>query len=164
MSSSINRLLSRRRNTTRDQEKKVMSPPAASTSSTSGSFTSPSFRSSSGSVPFSLSSGHSSSTSYSSLSLAFSAQRPKRSPHLQATDVTIHASTANTYDRLLLQPKQTSGRLFGVFPEDKNKHSGSDDESKVCLRVLRILFTPCSWNAVDQGTVSATEPCRHHQH
>ena len=130
--SGLNRLLSRRDKSAQrdDRLKKVMSLPPPNPSSASDS------SSSLGSTgTFTRSSslcGRKSSSSLSSLSLAFTTQIPKRSPRLQAAEGTIHSSTANAYEHLLLQPKQTAGLLHGLFPEEENKSPIKDDEKKVC--------------------------------
>lgn len=129
--SGLNRLLSRRdKNAQRDDRlKKVMSLPTSNPSSTSDS----SSLVSTGTFTRSSSlCGRKSSSSLSFLSLAFTTYVPKRSPSLQAAEGTIHSSTANAYEHLLLQPKQTAGLLHGLFPEEENKSPIKDDEKKVC--------------------------------
>lgn len=134
--SGINRLLSRRdRHAHGDHhQEKVMSSPAlaptplqiSDSSSLSSSITSASTF-----PPLLLSHGCASSSSLSSLSLAFTTQTPKRTPSLQATEGTIIASTANASEHLLLQPKQTAGLLHGLFPEEDRQIPVRDDEKKV---------------------------------
>lgn len=130
--SGLNRLLSRRDKHAHgvDRHKKVMSlpiPTPSSASDTSSLVSTGTFAGSSSSLR-----GQNSSSSLSSLSLAFTTQIPKRSPSLQAAEGTIHSSTANTYEHLLLQPKQTAGLLHGLFPEEESKPPVKDDEKKVC--------------------------------
>lgn len=129
--SGLNRLLSRRdKNAQRDdRHKKVMSLPTPELSSASD--TSSSLVSSGTLTRSSSFCGLKSSSSLSSLSLAFVTQTPKRSPSLQAADGTIHSSTANAHEHLLLQPKQTAGLLHGLFPEEESKPPVKDDEKKV---------------------------------
>lgn len=131
--SGINRLLSRRDKSARadDRHKKVMSLPTPKSSSASGTSSSSSSLVSTGTFTRSSLCGRKSS-SLSSLSLAFTAQTPKRSPTLQAADGTIHSSTANAFEHLLLQPKQTAGLLHGLFPEEESRSPVKDDEKKVC--------------------------------
>lgn len=57
---------------------------------------------------------------------------------MQLTEGTILSSTANTYERLLLQPKQTAGSLHGLFPEEELKAPFKDDEKKVCPQKLNV--------------------------
>lgn len=129
--SGLNRLLSRRDKNAHgdDRHKKVMSlpiPQSSSASDTSSLVSPGTFAHSSSSLR-----GRKSSSSLSSLSLAFATQTPKRSPSLQAAEGTIHSSTANAYEHLLLQPKQTAGLLHGLFPEEERKSPVKDDEKKV---------------------------------
>lgn len=128
--SGLNRLLSRRDKNAHgdDRHKKVMSlpiPQSSSASETSSLVSPGTFAHSSSSLR-----GRNSS-SLSSLSLAFATQTPKRSPSLQAAESTIHSSTANAYEHLLLQPKQIAGLLHGLFPEEERKSPVKDDEKKV---------------------------------
>lgn len=135
----INRFLSRRDKHTHgdDRHKKVMSSPAVETPSrspdslsTSSSYHSPR-----------TSSRHSfylRNSSLSSLSLAFTPQVQKQFPVMQLTEGTILSSTANTNERLLLQPKQTAGSLHGLFPEEELKAPVKDDEKKVCPQKLNV--------------------------
>ncbi|MCJ1467646.1 hypothetical protein MMC07_006271 [Pseudocyphellaria aurata] len=71
-------------------------------------------------------------------------QTPKRSPSLQQADGTIHSSTANAYEHLLLQPKQTAGLLHGLFPEEESKPPVKDDDKKIkalSQRLARVGIT-----------------------
>lgn len=143
--SGLNRLLSRRDKNAQgdDRHKKVMSlptPKPSSASDTSSSFVSTGTFTRSSSL-----SRRKSSSSLSSLCLAFTAQTPKRSPSLQAVEGTIHSSTANAYEHLLLQPKQTAGLLHGLFPEEERKSPVKDDEKKACpsIRSNRVCLTIC---------------------
>lgn len=133
--SGINRLLSRRdKNTHGDHPKKVMSSPVPTPPQISDSSSTSSSVASTGTFSpflFPLSHGRTSSSSLSSFSLAFKTQTPKRSPSLQAIEGTIHASTANASEHLLLQPKQTSGHLHGLFPDEDVETPIKDDETKV---------------------------------
>lgn len=75
---------------------------------------------------------HSSSSSIYSLSLAFPELADgKRSPDLQATEALVHASTANSLDRYILQPGQSSGHLHGLFTADKKNILDKDEKEKV---------------------------------
>lgn len=131
--SGLNRLLSRRDKHAHgvDRHKKVMSLPIPIPSSASDTSSSLVSTGTFAGSPSSLR-GQKSSSSLSSLSLAFTTQTPKRSPSLQAAEGTIHSSTANAYEHLLLQPKQTAGLLHGLFPEEESKPPVKDDEKKVC--------------------------------
>lgn len=133
--SGINRLLSRRdRHTHGDHQKKVMSSPLPlPTQASDSSSISSSIASASTSSPFQfpLSQGRTCSSSLSSLSLAFTTHTLKRIPSLQAIEGTIHASTANASEHLLLQPKQTAGHLYGLFPDEEPETPTKDDEAKV---------------------------------
>lgn len=100
--------------------------PASDSSSTSSFSTSTSTF-----APLSSFYRHTSSSSLSSLSLAFPIQAPKRSPHLQTTEGTVHASTANSSEDLLLQPKQTAGLLHGLFLDEDKTVPEKDEEKKV---------------------------------
>lgn len=131
--SGIHRFLSRRdkRHHKDPHHEKVMSPsmpppplPTAHSSSTS------SLRTFSGTLFLPLQ-RHSSSSSVSSLSLAFPPPRPKASPRLQATEATVQSSTANTSDCYLLQPRQTAGHLHGLFTNHEEQVREKDEEKKV---------------------------------
>lgn len=158
--SSINRLLSRRDKYT---HQKVMSspvptPPHVSDSSSISSSTTST--STSPPVQFALSHGQKFSSSLSSLSLAFTTQTPKRSPSLQAIEGTIHASTANAFEHLLLQPKQTAGHLHGLFPDEETEAPVKDDETKV----YHMTTLKCrSLVDIDQTFVSTPCPCWLHK-
>ncbi|MCJ1351089.1 MAG: hypothetical protein MMC33_001071 [Icmadophila ericetorum] len=147
--SGINRLLSRRDRHRKDpkdpketketrQEKgsgeKVMSssilplqPPPPTVSSSSSSLRTFSGVSTVFSPPF----RQSSSSSLSSLSLAFAHPKPKGSPRSEATQPTVHSSTANTSDFYLLQPRQTAGHLHGLFTDFEEKIPEKDEEVKI---------------------------------
>ncbi len=131
--SSINRFLSRRdKNGYGDHQKKVMSPPPPTPLPASDSSSTSSFSTSTGTfAPLSSFYRHTSSSSLSSLSLAFPVQAPKRSPHSQMTEGTVHASTANSSEDLLLQPKQTAGLLHGLIPDEDKTVPEKDEEKKV---------------------------------
>ncbi len=131
--SSINRFLSRRdKNSHGSDQKKVMSPPPPPPLPASDCSSTSSFSTSTGTfAPLSSFYRHTSSSSLSSLSLAFPTQAPKKSPLLQATEGTVHASTANSYEDLLLQPKQTAGLLHGLFPDEDKKAPEKDEDKKV---------------------------------
>ena len=140
--SGINRFLSRRdKHNKHGHQEKVMSPPMSSEQPTLGSSSRSSFRTSSGpSTASSISHKYSSSSSsLLSLSLAFSNVPGKRSPRLQAVQGIVHSSTAHTNDYCLLQPKQTSGYLHGLFNESEDTVPEKPDEAKgwismgVCL-------------------------------
>ncbi len=47
------------------------------------------------------------------------------------TEGTVHASTANSSEDLLLQPKQTAGLLHGLFPDEDKTVPEKDEEKKV---------------------------------
>ena len=72
-----------------------------------------------------------SEASLRSLSSAFLIAASKRSPKLAATESEIQATTANSYDGLLLQPKQTSGFLHGMFTDHERDTAKKDEETKV---------------------------------
>ena len=58
---------------------------------------------------------------------------------MQATEGTIHTSTANSSEDLLLQPKQTGGLLHGLFPNEDKKVPEKDEDKKVwSLPVLQF--------------------------
>ncbi|KAI9870309.1 MAG: hypothetical protein M1830_004388, partial [Pleopsidium flavum] len=88
---------------------------------------------------------HRSSSSFSSLSLAFpDLANGKRSPRQQATECLVHASTANSLDDYILQPKATSGHLDGLFTADERKRPEKDEEKKIkqlTQRLSRIGIT-----------------------
>ena len=132
--SGIHRLLSRRDKNThggRRQEEKVIHSLAPKPLPNSDSSSVSSFMSSSTFSCPPTTYRRVSSSSLSSLSLAFAPQTPKRSPSLQPTEGTIHASTANAFEDFLLQPKQTAGFLHGLFPEEDIKPPVKSDEKKV---------------------------------
>ena len=146
--SGINKFLSRREKHRRRPQpeiiEKVMPPlmrsmPSAIPTPTSSSASS--FHTHSGTSTHPCSShkhSFSSSCSLSSLSVAFPNSRSKGSPRLHPLDGVVHSTTANACGRLLLQPQQTAGHLFGLF-SDFEDHVGEQD---------------------DQDTVWATEPHR----
>lgn len=117
--SAINRLLSRTdKHTHGSHREKVMSPPV---SPPRGSTT----------ASLSLRSSHSTSSSVSSVSLAFPGLQPKRSPRLQATLGTVECSCADART-LLLQPKSDSAVLNGLFvAEQEHKKHERDEDRKV---------------------------------
>lgn len=130
--SSINRFLSRRdRNNHGSNQKKVMSPPPSIPLPVSDSSSTSSSSTSIGAfAPLSSFYRHTSSSSLSSLSLAFATQASKRSPLTLATEGIIQASTANSSEDLLLQPKQTGGLLHGLFPNEDKSLPEKDEEKK----------------------------------
>ena len=121
--STINRLLSRKdKYRFGTSKEKVMSSPTPNPSSTS----TPSHASS-------VRSRHSSGSSFSSVSLAFSDLKAKRSPRLQATDGTVECSSTDR-GTFLLQPKSNGGPLNGLFVAEGEKVKiEKDEEKKVCL-------------------------------
>ena len=132
--SGLNRLLNRRDKYAQGDQnsKKVMSSPAPQSLLSSDSSSASSSSIYTGTFPpSSLFDDRKSSSSLSSLSLAFTTQTSKRSPRLQVTEGTIHSSTANAFEHLLLQPKQTAGLLHGMFPDEETKAPVKDDEKKV---------------------------------
>ena len=147
--SGINRFLSRRdkhhrwsqnkdSNPQEVQQEKVMLPKMPSSIPIHSSSSVSSSRTVSGistPLPYSLASTSSSSTSSSSspffLSLAFSKPKTKRSPRLQATDILVQSSTANTADHCVLQPRATSGHLHGLFSDFEETAPEKDAEQKV---------------------------------
>lgn len=134
--SGINRFLSRRDKKPKEpkgaQQEKVMSPPLPFILSTPVSSSASSSRTSSAvSTPFPSVYHHSSSSSLSSLSLAFLKVKAKTSPRLQAVGGTVHASTANASGCYLLQPRQTEGYLNGLFIDYEERVSGKVDDKSV---------------------------------
>jgi len=81
---------------------------------------------------FSKHQGRPSHSSLRSLSSAFLVTPSKRSPRIAATASEIQATTADSYEGLLLQPKQTSGLLHGVFTDHEKVGSKNGDETEVC--------------------------------
>ena len=75
----------------------------------------------------------SSSCSLSSLSIAFPNPRSKGSPRLHPRDGVVHSTTANACGRLLLQPQQTAGHLFGLFSDFEDYGGEQDDQDTVGL-------------------------------
>ena len=73
----------------------------------------------------------SSSCSLLSLSVAFPNSRSKGSPRLQPLDGVVHSTTANACGRLLLQPQQTAGHLFGLFSDFEDQVGEKDDQDTV---------------------------------
>lgn len=136
--SGINRFLSRRdKNRSGSRQRKVTSPsplpplsPAplsldgqCASSCTEG--LADCFPSRSSHSSFSLHSLH-------SISLAFPDMiAGKASPYLQATETLVHASTANSLDRYILQPGLPSDQFFGLFTADKKTPPGKDEKAKV---------------------------------
>ena len=154
--SGINRFLSRRdkhhrwshnkdSNPQEVQEEKVMLPPmpssipepssssASSSRTVSGISTPLPYSTASTSFSSSTSSSSSSSSSPFSLSLAFSNPKTKRSPRLQATEIQVQSSTANTADHCVLQPRTTSGHLHGLFSDFEETAPEKDAEQKVTM-------------------------------
>lgn len=79
----------------------------------------------------SMRSRRSTSSSLSSVSLAFSDLKPKRSPRLQATIGTVECSCANL-GTLILQPRTDRGALNGLFvTEQEHKRHEKDEDRKV---------------------------------
>ncbi|KAL9046906.1 MAG: hypothetical protein Q9214_000388, partial [Letrouitia sp. 1 TL-2023] len=135
--STFHRLVSRKdKDAHGAPHRKVMSSPASqSPSPRSDSFASIF----SSTDTFSAFNGHNSSSSASSLSLAFPLiQNAKKSPEAQATEGAIESSTANTCEHLLLQPKQTAGFLHSWFPEEKVKLSEKDENAKVTDQIKAL--------------------------
>lgn len=115
--STINRFLSRKDKLSRGALKdKVMSSPAPTPSPIP--------------TPISTRSRNSSYSSFSSLSLAFSALVTKRSPRLQAHEGLVECGTAD-FGGFLLQPKRHSGVLDGFFEGEKVKTPEKEEEKKV---------------------------------
>jgi len=77
------------------------------------------------------SSAGTSSIPFTTISLAFSRSRAKRSPRLQTTNETVECSSANA-ETFVLQPKQRDAPLNGLFIDDENIKAGRDEEKKVC--------------------------------
>ncbi|KAL8828265.1 MAG: hypothetical protein Q9191_002686 [Dirinaria sp. TL-2023a] len=73
---------------------------------------------------------NSSTSSLNLLSSAFPPPATKRSPRLSATQSEIQASTANAYEDLLLQPRQTSGPLHDAFTDHERDVPKKDEEQK----------------------------------
>ena len=73
-----------------------------------------------------------SQSSLRSLSSAFLVTASKRSPRLAATASEIQATTADSYEGFLLQPKQTSGFLHGVFTDHEKVGPRNSEEIEVC--------------------------------
>ena len=139
--SGINRFLSHREKNPRDKDKrnrqeKVISPlvtPHSSSNSSLHTFSGvPTLTS-----PYQRCSLNSSS---SSLSVAFQKLSPKGYPCLQSTAGTVQASTANTYDFYLLQPRQTAGHLHGLFSEHEELVPEKDQEKKVRVFLIRRRY------------------------
>lgn len=140
--STFTKILSRRDKQTHEDinQRKVMSLPTPEAVSTSSSS---SISSSTFSSIFQHSCptlGRASSTSLSSLSMAFTTLTPKRSPSLQHIEGTIHALTANSCEDLLLQPKQTAGLLHGLFPDEEEKPPIKDNAKKVASCSQNFYF------------------------
>lgn len=115
--STINRFLSRKDKHSHGAHKdKVMSSPASAHSPTP--------------TPLSTKSRHSSYSSFSSLSLAFSTLVTKRSPRLEAHGGLVECCTADSGD-FLLQPKRYSGLLDGFFEGEEVKTPEKEEEKKV---------------------------------
>ena len=141
--SGINRFLSRRdkhhrwshnkdSNPHEVQQEKVMLPKMPSSIPIPSSSSASSSRTVSGiSTPLPYSTASTSSSSPFSLSLAFSITKIKRSPRLQATEILVQSSTANTADHCVLQPRATSGHLHGLFSDFEENVSEKDVEQKV---------------------------------
>lgn len=72
-------------------------------------------------------------SSLRSLSSAFLVTASKRSPRLAATACEIQATTADSNEGLLLQPKQTSGFLRGVFTDNEKVDPKDGEEKEVCV-------------------------------
>ena len=109
-----------------------MSPPMPISLTTTLSSSASSFRIFSAvSTPFPSIYHHSSSSSLSSLSLAFPNLKAKTSPRLQAVGGTVHSSTANASDCCLLQPRQTEGYLNGLFIDYEGRVSAKIDDKSV---------------------------------
>ncbi|KAI9721510.1 MAG: hypothetical protein M1812_002272 [Candelaria pacifica] len=135
--SGINRFLSRReKRSSASQYKKVMSPPSLPPPSYEGQS---SASSSSGRSALFSSYNFSSSSSLSSLSVAFPAhKRNKSSPHLQATEGLVVATTANWDDDFLLQPLLVSGDLYGLFVIEGKKKPDKDEEKKIKALIQQL--------------------------
>ena len=79
-----------------------------------------------------LSRGKNSSTSsLNLLSSALPSPAPKSSPRLSATESEVQASTANAFEDLLLQPRETSGSFHGVSTDHEKTVPKKDEEKKV---------------------------------
>ncbi|MCJ1386864.1 hypothetical protein MMC17_009992 [Xylographa soralifera] len=73
----------------------------------------------------------SSSCSLSSLSVAFPNPRSKGSPRLQPLRGVVHSTTANACGRLLLQPQQIPGHLYGLFSDFEDHVGEKDDQDTI---------------------------------
>ena len=157
--SGINRFLSRRdkhhrwshnkdSNLPEVQQEKVMLPKKPSSIPIPSSSSASSSRAVSGTstpLPYSTAStsafsSSSSSSSPFSLSLAFSISKIKRSPRLQATEILVQSSTANTADHCVLQPRATSGHLHGLFNDFEETTPEKDAEQKVHGQIWSLEF------------------------
>ncbi len=80
---------------------------------------------------------HGSSSSFSSLSLAFSVILPKQTSRPQATIESVECSSANS-TILLLQPKHNDGPLNGLLISEEEEFNGRPEtEEEIKVRVLR---------------------------
>ena len=145
----MHRLLSRKEKKPKDVIKDVAPPPPDLVTSPTMSFSSMARNASSSassqrapsahslhmsSSPRNLSSSASSLLSLSSFSQAYPLPRTKTSPYTNAVDGTVLARTSNSSDSCLLQPKQTSGHLHGLFAEHEEEPPYKDEETKVRTR------------------------------
>ncbi|MCJ1434087.1 hypothetical protein MMC27_003453 [Xylographa pallens] len=69
--------------------------------------------------------------SSSASSFSFPNSRSKGSPRLQPLDGLVHSTTANACGRLLLQPQQTAGHLFGLFSDFEDHVGEKDDQDTI---------------------------------
>ncbi|KAL8794875.1 MAG: hypothetical protein Q9195_002587 [Heterodermia aff. obscurata] len=72
----------------------------------------------------------SASSSFTDISLAFSSSATKRSPHLSPAEGEVEATTANSSEHLLLQPKPTSGTSQDDFSSLDTGTSSNGKASK----------------------------------
>lgn len=139
--SGMNRFLTRRdRNRSGSRQRKVMSPsPLPLLSSAPLSLDGQCVSCSDSATDCLPSRRHRSSSSLCSLSLAFpDLPTGKAAPNSQATKTLVHASTANSLDRFVLQPEPPSGQFFGLFTADKKTPSAKDEKEKV--RSVRLIL------------------------
>ena len=75
----------------------------------------------------------SSSSSFTTVSKAFSSPTLKRSPRVSAVQGLVEASTANGFDNFILQPKKISGNSHDKSTLFENGESETVDSSKVII-------------------------------
>ena len=125
--STINRFLSRRdRHTHGSHKEKVMSPPESPSSSDSVEVSS-------------LRPRRSTSSSLSSVSLAFPGLPRKRSPRRQA-NIGIVECSCTDLRTLLLQPKSDGGILNGMFVADQERKDHVKDEDRKARYAKEVMF------------------------